>query len=362
MRIFISYSHRDKDWLERLQIHLKPIVRQLSLDIWDDTRIRPGSKWRQEIAQAIDGSDVAILLISADFLASDFISANELPPLLRAGQEAGVLILPVIAAPSLFSYQPELAQFQAANDPSKPLISLSRAEQEAVFVSIAESIYKHTIDTGKKSKEMNIPLHLSHLNVRREAFLEHQTWTRLVKIGDWVYDQEAKRIVGGGVHTYLLSREEYGNAPFSLTATLSFSSFVQHLRRELVKMNAGIMFGWNSDDVNPKYYNVLITGERILLEKIGFNGGDAYRDYYHITEGVDCTIEENRIYEFSISFSSRSIDVFLDQQLYCSFSCPSSIVGRVGLRPWRSQIHCSKFTISEVSGAEQKHRADARES
>jgi len=195
-------------------------------------------------------------------------------------------------------------------------------------------------------------LQMFRSDIKHESFLEYHTWTRLIKIGDWVYDQGDKRIIGGGINHYLLSRETYGNASFSLTATLAFSNFEQHLEKRLDQMNAGIILGWNSDNANPMYYNLLITGKRILLEKIGFNGGDAYRDFHHISEGEICRIMENHTYEFSISCSSQFLDVFLDQQLYCSFKRPENIIGRIGLRPWRSQIHCSRFTISEITSTE----------
>jgi hypothetical protein len=88
-RVFISYSHADKPWLERLKRHLKPLVREGQLDCWDDTHIRPGDDWKQEIRTALDTAQVAVLLISADFFASDFIDENELPPLLLAAQAKG---------------------------------------------------------------------------------------------------------------------------------------------------------------------------------------------------------------------------------------------------------------------------------
>jgi hypothetical protein len=79
-RVFVSYNHRDRIWLERLQVHLKPLVRQNAIDLWDDTRLRPGTNWREDIQQAVASAQIAILLISADFLASDFIDTDELPP------------------------------------------------------------------------------------------------------------------------------------------------------------------------------------------------------------------------------------------------------------------------------------------
>jgi hypothetical protein len=101
--VFISYSHADSEWLKRVQIHLKPLERKGLILPWDDTKIEPGMQWKDEINKALDSARVAILLISADFLASDFIVDNELPPLLASAEEHGTLIFPVILKPCLFS-------------------------------------------------------------------------------------------------------------------------------------------------------------------------------------------------------------------------------------------------------------------
>src|SRR3954469_23909967 len=108
-KVFISYSHADKEWLDRLRRHLKPLVREGNLDCWGDTHIRPGDDWKQEIQNALDTAQVAVLLISADFFASDFIDETELPPLLAAAQAEGARILPVIISASRFKRVPELA-------------------------------------------------------------------------------------------------------------------------------------------------------------------------------------------------------------------------------------------------------------
>ena len=139
-KLFISYSHQDSHWLERLQVYLKPLEREGLIVRWDDTRIKPGMRWQEEIKQALASTKVAVLLISADFLASDFITEHELPPLLQAAEQDGALILPVIVGFCRFEKDPELSQFQAVNAADQPLIALKGAAQEKLLWSVAEAI------------------------------------------------------------------------------------------------------------------------------------------------------------------------------------------------------------------------------
>ena len=139
-KVFISYSHADKDWLDRLRRHLKPLVRERNLDCWDDTHIRPGDDWQREIRTALDTAQVAVLLISANFFASDFIDENELPPLLAAAEAQGVRILPVIISASRFARNPSLTRFHAVNPPDRPLAKMPPAEQEDVLDYVAQII------------------------------------------------------------------------------------------------------------------------------------------------------------------------------------------------------------------------------
>ena len=139
-KVFVSYSHKDPIWLEKVQTHLK-VLEHLGIEVnlWDDTQIKAGDKWRAEIENALAETKVAILLVSTDFLASDFIAKDELPPFLKAAEEEGATILPVIVKPSLFA-KTKLSIFQAVNDPSKPLSTLSEAEQDAILVKLAERV------------------------------------------------------------------------------------------------------------------------------------------------------------------------------------------------------------------------------
>ncbi len=139
-KIFVSYSHSDRNWLERLRVHLQPLVWSGLIEPWDDTRLQPGVDWRKQLKQALDQATVAVLLVSADFMASDFIAKNELPPILRSAANQGLRVFPLIVSASMYAHIPELEKFETVNPPDRPLNSVKRAEQERVLVELAKTI------------------------------------------------------------------------------------------------------------------------------------------------------------------------------------------------------------------------------
>jgi hypothetical protein len=139
-QVFISYTHVDAKWLKQLQLHLKPLIRADKIKVWDDTMIAPGSNWRDEIEKAIKSAKVAILLITANYLASDFVVNEELPPLLAAAEQEGAVILPVIIGHCRFAQTKSISRFQAINDPSQPLDGLSGSKRGAVFVKLTDVV------------------------------------------------------------------------------------------------------------------------------------------------------------------------------------------------------------------------------
>src|SRR6266496_1220544 len=126
--VFISYSHEDAKYLKRLKTHLAFYERNGLLSVWEDTKLAPGSDWRTEIEEAIKKTRIAILLVSADFLASKFIAENELAPLLAAAKTEDTIIIPVILSACAFQAT-ELAQFQAQNKPSNPIDSMRKSDK-----------------------------------------------------------------------------------------------------------------------------------------------------------------------------------------------------------------------------------------
>ena len=138
--IFISYSRKDKEYMGRILIHLKPLEKKGLMDVWSDKKIKAGDKWKNEIEKALQNSNVAVLLISADYLASDFIVENELPPLLENAENKGTRIIPVIIKPCRFIRDSNLNIFQAINDLEESIISLPEYKQEEIYDKLAKEI------------------------------------------------------------------------------------------------------------------------------------------------------------------------------------------------------------------------------
>lgn len=141
--LFISYSHKDKQYLDRLLVHLQPMEVEGNLDLWVDTRLRTGDKWKEEIENALSRSAVVIVLASADYLASEFIRNNELPQMLAAAEEKGTRILPLILKPCRFTRHESLKHFQALNDPANPIALLSEDQREVFYDQLAREVEHH---------------------------------------------------------------------------------------------------------------------------------------------------------------------------------------------------------------------------
>jgi hypothetical protein len=136
-RVFLSYSHKDKNWLEKFQSMLKPVLPNSIL--WDDSKIDLGSKWKDEIRESLASTKVAVLLVTKNFLASGFIQNNELPPLLQAAKEEGLKVLWVPLGFCMYQ-NTEIATYQAAHDQNRPLDSFKGAAQDKALAAVCAAI------------------------------------------------------------------------------------------------------------------------------------------------------------------------------------------------------------------------------
>lgn len=138
--VFISYAREDSDYLTRVLVHLRPLERSGRIDLWHDGKLVPGRPWREELDRALMRASVAVLIVSANFMASDFIYESELPPLVRRARAEGVSIFPVVFGHCLIDENEHLAGLQLFNDPEHPLSYLAPAEADAVLLKLARAI------------------------------------------------------------------------------------------------------------------------------------------------------------------------------------------------------------------------------
>ena len=138
--LFISYSHQDEEWKDRLVTHLKVLQMQGLLDLWDDRRIGAGIDWHPEIQAAMNRAHVAVLLVSADFLTSEFILGEEVPRLLQRRDEEGLRIFPVIVRPCAWQRVEWLARMQARPKDGRPLSAGDEHQIDADLAAIVEEI------------------------------------------------------------------------------------------------------------------------------------------------------------------------------------------------------------------------------
>ena len=139
--VFISYSHKDEAWKDRLVTHLGVLQSQDLLDLWNDRRIGAGQDWHQEIEQAMAAASVAVLLVSANFLTSKFILGEEVPRLLQRRNKEGLRILPIIVRPCAWQTVGWLSRMQARPKDGRPLSSGDENQIDADLAAMAQEVY-----------------------------------------------------------------------------------------------------------------------------------------------------------------------------------------------------------------------------
>src|SRR5689334_13248486 len=108
LRLLISCSPEDRELKEHLVRHLQVLVRFAGIDLWTPDHVQAGDNWREQVDAALERADVALLLISSDFLASDFVQDVQIPRLLQRREEGRLRVIPVLLRSCLWQAHPWL--------------------------------------------------------------------------------------------------------------------------------------------------------------------------------------------------------------------------------------------------------------
>jgi tetratricopeptide (TPR) repeat protein len=138
--VFVSYSHQDEAWKDRLVKQLRVLELEGELEVWDDRRIDAGDDWLPEIEAAMARARVAVLLISADFLGSTFILRREVPEILRRRGSEGLRVIPVIVRPCPWQAVPWLSKIQCLPKDGRPLSAGNEHQIETDLSALALEI------------------------------------------------------------------------------------------------------------------------------------------------------------------------------------------------------------------------------
>jgi tetratricopeptide (TPR) repeat protein len=136
-QLFYSYSHKDEKLLDRLAVHLSALKREGLISEWHDRKIGAGHEWKGAIDDHLKAAEIILLLVSADFLASDYCFDIELGYAMERHNKGEARVIPVILQPCDW-HTSSFAKLQALPKEGKPITKWSNRND--AFVNIAAGI------------------------------------------------------------------------------------------------------------------------------------------------------------------------------------------------------------------------------
>jgi hypothetical protein len=128
VHVFVSYAHEDEELRSELMTHLSLLVRQGLIAPWQDRSIRPGDDWEGAINENLEAAEIVLLLVSADFMSSDYIDGKELKRALERHDAGEARVIPVILRPVDWESGP-FGRLQAVPTGAKPVTTWANRDE-----------------------------------------------------------------------------------------------------------------------------------------------------------------------------------------------------------------------------------------
>ena len=155
MRTFISYSHRDENALDRLRVHLTTLKRDGYITEWYDRMILAGDDLDDMIEKELENADIFLLLVSPDFIASDYCVGREMRRALERHETGQVRVVPIIVEPCDWKSMDNLCQLRAIPKDGRPISKWPNPND--AYLDITQEL-RRIID-AKNSKASTIKVH-----------------------------------------------------------------------------------------------------------------------------------------------------------------------------------------------------------
>ncbi|MGH3449661.1 MAG: TIR domain-containing protein [Haloechinothrix sp.] len=148
LKLFLSYAHEDRDLVTELRKHLAPLRHEQIVADWYDREVMAGQDWDREIRAQLESSDLVIVVVSADFVASDYAYGRELALALRLHDQGRLRLLPVIGRNCKWQNLP-LARLQVLPEGAVPISSWDQRDDALVSVVVGvERVAREILSSG----------------------------------------------------------------------------------------------------------------------------------------------------------------------------------------------------------------------
>jgi hypothetical protein len=146
IEVFYSYSHKDEDLRNELEAHLALLRREGSITGWHDRKIGAGTEWKNSINEHLESARVILLLISSDFLASDYCYDIELKRAMERHNSGEARVIPIILRSCDWASAP-FVKLQALPKNAKPIKSWD--DRDEAFTDVAAGIREAIADINR---------------------------------------------------------------------------------------------------------------------------------------------------------------------------------------------------------------------
>jgi TIR domain len=141
IKIFFCYAREDEALLNKLKAHLSPLQRQGLINVWHDRDISAGAEWEKEISKYLNAAQIIVLLVSPDFMNSDYCYGIEMNRALERHERDEALVIPIIVRPVYWKIA-SLSQLQVLPTDGKPLTDRYWHTLDDAFLNVIEGIQR----------------------------------------------------------------------------------------------------------------------------------------------------------------------------------------------------------------------------
>jgi TIR domain len=170
VKVFFCYAREDEVLLGKLKTHLRPLERAGLIEMWYDREIRAGSEWEKEIDKHLTEAQIVLLLVSPDFLDSDYCYQNEMTKAIERHEQGEARVIPVILRSSNWKLAP-IGKLQTLPKDGKPIVSSEWHNQDDALnnvsigvESVVEEIIAKPLISPSLITQQNILSNIPHLS------------------------------------------------------------------------------------------------------------------------------------------------------------------------------------------------------